>query len=297
MMNIIDTHVHVWDLDNYRLPWLDGEGPTLKRSYSVEDYKSLCDESHGYHVEQAVYIEVDMAHDERPRENELACQMVDDPNGIYGAACISGNLDEPGFDEYITKWAGRPQIRGLRQVLHVPSAAPGTCLGEGFLANVRRMGELGLVFEGCARCPELGDLVTVAKECPDTTIVLNHMGIVDADIMGAANPTEDERAYQETWKRNMAELGQLDNVVCKVSGLNPMKPWSTDTLACAVDVALDAFDADKVMFASNFPVLHVAMTLDQWICAMLEMTESMDAADREALFAENARRVYRMGTR
>ena len=31
MMNIIDTHVHVWDLDNYRLPWLDGEGPTLKR--------------------------------------------------------------------------------------------------------------------------------------------------------------------------------------------------------------------------------------------------------------------------
>lgn len=297
MMNIIDTHVHVWDLDHYRLPWLDGEGPTLKRTWTVDDYANCLDESHGYHVEQAVYIEVDMAHDERPRENELACQMVADPNCVYGAACISGNLDEPGFDEYITKWAAHPEIRGLRQVLHVPSAAPGTCLGEEFLANVRRMGELGLVFEGCVRCPELGDLVTVAKECPDTTIVLNHMGIVDADIMGAANPTADELAYQETWKRNMAELGQLDNVVCKVSGLNPMKPWSTDTLARAVDVALDSFDADKVMFASNFPVLHVAMTLDQWICAMLEMTESLSSEDREALFAENARRVYRMGTR
>lgn len=86
MMNIIDTHVHVWDLDNYRLPWLDGEGPTLKRTWSVSDYAACQDESHGYHVEQAVYIEVDMAHDERERENELACKMVSDPSCIYGAA-------------------------------------------------------------------------------------------------------------------------------------------------------------------------------------------------------------------
>lgn len=292
MMNIIDTHVHVWDLDNYRLPWLDGEGPVLKRTWTTDDYAACLDESHGYHVEQAVYIEVDMAHDERERENELACKMVADPSCVYGAACISGNLDEPGFDEYITKWAACPEIRGLRQVLHVPSAAPGTCLEPGFLANVRRLGELGLVFEGCVRCPELGDLVTVAKECSDTTIVLNHMGIVDADIMGAANPTEDERAYQEAWKRNMAQIGQLPNVVCKVSGLNPMKEWSTESLSRAVDVALDAFDADKVMFASNFPVLHVDMTLDEWICAMLEMTEGLPATDREALFSGNAKRVY-----
>lgn len=292
MMNIVDTHVHVWDLDNYRLPWLDGEGPVLKRTWTPSDYAARLDESHGYHVEQAVYIEVDMAHDERERENELACKMVSDPSCVYGAACISGNLDEPGFDEYITKWAARPEIRGLRQVLHVPSAAPGTCLAPGFLANVRRLGELGLVFEGCVRCPELGDLVTVAKECPDTTIVLNHMGIVDADIMGATNPTEDERAYQDAWKRNMAQIGQLPNVVCKVSGLNPMKEWSCESLSRAVDVALDAFDADKVMFASNFPVLHVAMTLDEWICAMLEMTEGLPASDREALFSDNAKRVY-----
>ena len=46
------------------------------------------------------------------------------------------------------------------------------------------------------------------------------------------------------------------------------------------------------MFASNFPVLHVAMTLGEWICAMLEMTEGLPASDREALFSDNAKRVY-----
>lgn len=34
------------------------------------------------------------------------------------------------------------------------------------------------------------------------------------------------------------------------------------------------------------------MTFDEWMCAMLKITEGLDAADREALFAENARRVY-----
>ena len=71
-----------------------------------------------------------------------------------------------------------------------------------------------------------------------------------------------------------------------------MKPWTTESLARSVDVALDAFDADKVVFASNYPVLNIAMTFDEWMCAMLKITEGLDAADREALFAENARRVY-----
>lgn len=38
MMNVIDTHVHVWDLDHYRLPWLDEEGPVLKRTWAPSDY-------------------------------------------------------------------------------------------------------------------------------------------------------------------------------------------------------------------------------------------------------------------
>lgn len=294
MLNIIDTHVHVWDLDRYRLPWLDGEGPVLARTHMPADYAAEVARGaeHGYRVEQAVYIEVDMAPSERPRENELACRMVDDPGCLFAGACISGDLTSAGFAAYIKPWAQKPQIKGVRQVLHVPSAAPGTCLAPQFLANVRHLGELGLVFEGCVRCPELADLVTVARECPQTTIVLDHMGIVDADVAAKTHPTPEEAAYRETWVKNMRALGSLPNVVCKVSGLNPAGAWDVMSLRRAVDVALDAFDADKLVFASNYPVLHVAMDADEWICAMMQITADLPAADRAALFAENARRVY-----
>ncbi|WP_200781439.1 amidohydrolase family protein [Olsenella phocaeensis] len=294
MIDIIDTHVHVWDLGRYRLPWLDGEGPVLRRTWTVMDYLRESGRGEDYRLEQAVYIEVDMARYERERECELACGLVDDDSTPFGGACISGDLSSPEFESYIRLWSKRPQVKGVRQVLHVPSADPGTCLTDRFVKNVRLLGELGLVFEGCVRCAELADLATLARECPDTTIVLNHMGIVDADIMAHTRPTADEAAYQNIWKKNMAELGKLPNVVCKVSGLNPMEAWSSDSLARSVDVALDAFDSKMVMYASNFPVLNVALSFDEWTRAVLEMTSTLDGEDRKALFSKNAKRVYRL---
>lgn len=291
-MRIVDTHVHVWDLEHYRLPWLDTEGPVLARDWSPADYVAEQREGRGYHIDKAVYIEVDMAADERPRENELAVRLVDDPATPFAGACVSGDLTDPAFGDYIRPWAERDQVKGVRQVLHVPSAKPGTCLTDTFLGNVRLLGELGLVFEGCVRNPELADLVAVADACPDTTIVVDHMGIVDADVAGLEKPQGGDADYLDAWKRAMGELGRRPNAVCKVSGLNPAKPWDHFTLGRAVQVAFDSFAADKVMFASNFPVLNVAMSLDDWIRAMLDVTKDMDPVVREAFFAGNAERVY-----
>lgn len=292
-MRIVDTHVHVWDLEHYRLPWLDGEGPVLNRTWTPTDYMNeQHGDEHGYRIDKAVYIEVDMAHAERPRENQLAIGLVDDQSTPFAGACISGDLTDPGFGDYIRAWAEHDEIKGVRQVLHVSSAEPGTCLGETFLDNVRLLGKLGLVFEGCVRNPELHDLVTVSEQCPDTTVVIDHMGIVDADVAGIEHPSGTDADYLDAWKRSMANLGSLDNVVCKVSGLNPTRPWDHRTLGRAVKVAFDSFASDKVMFASNFPVLNVAMSLDDWISAALDITSGLDEAAREAFFAGNAERVY-----
>ena len=81
---------------------------------------------------------------------------------MFAGACISGYLNEEGFKEYIDKYASE-YVKGVRQVLHVPEALPGTCLGQLFVENVRYLGKKGLVFEGCVRNAELGDLYETAK--------------------------------------------------------------------------------------------------------------------------------------
>ena len=132
----------------------------------------------------------------------------------------------------------------------------------------------------------------MAKACPETTVVLNHMGIVNPDIIAKENPDKKEQEYKENWKKNMEKLASLSNVVCKISGLNPAGEWSEDTLRPAVDMALDCFGEDRVMFGGNYPVCNVATCLEPWIQALLNITEPRGIEFQNKLFYENAKRIY-----
>ncbi|MFR2170146.1 MAG: hypothetical protein ACLS54_05525 [Anaerostipes hadrus] len=68
------------------------------------------------------------------------------------------------------------------------------------------------MFEGCATGNGNWEIyMRLAKQCPDTTIVLDHMGIVDPDIISKKDPTIQEQAYKEKWKHylNQMEICQM----------------------------------------------------------------------------------------
>src|SRR5207248_112599 len=53
---IVDTHVHLWDLTRFRLPWIRKESP-LARSYVIKDFLAATE---GLNVAKGVYMEVDV---------------------------------------------------------------------------------------------------------------------------------------------------------------------------------------------------------------------------------------------
>ena len=50
-MKIIDTHLQIWNLKELSLPWLDGEGEVLNRTYTLQDYKGALSQDGSYEVE------------------------------------------------------------------------------------------------------------------------------------------------------------------------------------------------------------------------------------------------------
>ena len=58
--------------------------------------------------------------------------------------------------------------------------------------------------------------------------------------------------------------------------------------------ALDAFGADRCMFASNFPVDGLHGTLDQLWSTYAALSADLDDAARDQFFAGTAERVYRI---
>ncbi|MCB0084570.1 MAG: amidohydrolase family protein [Caldilineaceae bacterium] len=239
MLPIIDTHQHLWDLSKFHLPWTAGAG-VLERSYLQSDYAEA---TAGLNVVKAVYMEVDVDPTQQVAEAEYIidqCQRDDTPTV---GAVISGRPVEESFPAYITRFADKPAIKGVRQVLHVPATPAGYCLQPTFVRHIQLLGELGLSFDLCMRPAELGDAVKLVDHCPDTRFIVDHCGNADPNIV--ANPDDLPRDpadpfshTRQQWMDDMAALADRPNVICKISGIVARATpgdWSTATLAPTVN--------------------------------------------------------------
>jgi L-fuconolactonase len=280
MLPIVDTHQHLWDLTKFRLPWLK-EGDVFNKSHVMSDYLKA---TAGLNVVKTVYMEVDVAPEQQMEEAEYViglCQRADTP---MVAAVISGRPASDAFAKYIGQFKDSAVIKGVRQVLHGESTPPGFCLDEKFIKGVRLLGELGKSFDLCMRSKELLDAAKLVDACPNTRFILDHCGNADVQVKDRAQ-----------WTKDIAEVANRKNVVCKVSGIvasaEPGK-WKADDLAPIVNHVMEVFGPDRVMFGGDWPVCTKAATYKQWVEAIKSIVAERNVEEQKKLFADNAVRFY-----
>src|SRR5688572_7385842 len=123
---IVDCHQHLWDLTKFRLPWI-AKGSPLDRNYVQADYAKAAE---GLNIAQAVYMEVDVAADQKQAEADYLAEMCASGKTVTKAAVVGGSLSSDQFAAYAKGLAKMPAIKGVRQVLH--SLPRGACLSPAF---------------------------------------------------------------------------------------------------------------------------------------------------------------------
>ena len=299
---IIDCHQHLWDLEKFKLPWIE-PGTLLGRSYVTKDYLAAID---GTGIKHAVYMEVDVDPAQQTAEAEHLIEICKSGNALPAgrmtvptiAAVISGRPASDTFKDYITPLAKSDYIKGLRQVLHGGSTPAGYCLQKPFVRGIQVLGELGLSFDLCMRPKELPDGAKLADQCPGTRFIVDHCG--NADVKAFFKPS-DKRLEgvkpdhdAEAWKRDIDALAAKKNVICKISGIIARVPkeWSAEDLAPVVNHCLDSFGPDRVIFGSDWPVCLLGAPLKAWVEALRQIIASRPAAEQRKLLSQNATAFY-----
>jgi predicted TIM-barrel fold metal-dependent hydrolase len=282
MLQVVDSHQHLWDLKKFRLPWTAGS-PSLARDYLMNDYLAA---TAGIPIVKSVYLEVDVEAAQQQAEADWISAQCQRGEGPLAAAVIAGRPAAENFRQYITPFKGHPHVRGLRQVLHGEATPPGYCLQKPFIAGIQLLGELGLSFDICVRAAELPDAAKLIDACPGTFFVLDHCG--NADV---------KQSDRSAWRRDMAAVAERKNVVVKVSGIVASAPkgqWATEDLAPIVNHTLDVFGPDRCMFGGDWPVCTLGASYKQWFDALREIVANRPADQQRRLFHDNAIRHYRL---
>ncbi len=298
MLDIIDTHQHLWNLDRLNLPWVN-RVPELNRSYKFTDYLKEAEISG---VTRTVYMEVDAHPVDKQKEIDditLHCQENSD---LMLGMVVSADPGKPGFTEFLGANSGNPFIKGVRQVLHNPELASKYCLTPEFVQGIRALGKRDLLFDICIRPAELHDAVELCRQVPETTFVLDHCGNADPYVVNGhrkIGSSSSDTTYvhsKESWQKGIFKLGELENVYCKISGIvaRAETDWNAQTLAPTVNTCLEAFGEDRVVFGGDWPVCTLGASLSQWIAALKEIVSTRPTVFQEKMFSINAERLYQL---
>lgn len=289
---IVDTHQHLWDLKQFQPPWLKDAPQVLSQSHVSDDYREA---TRGLSVVKAIYMEIDVAPADQTAEARHVISLARRKDTVTVAAVISGRPNSPQFADYLAQFREAPEIKGVRQVLHVPSAPRGLCLQPQFVRSVKLLGAQQKNFDLCMRPTELQDAAKLADLCPETTLVLDHCGNADPKAF-QANPSEKPWHAADPWKREIEALAKRKNVVCKISGIVARAPqgWDAELLAPIVNHCLDSFGPERVVFGGDWPVCKLGATFRQWVAALREIIAPRPLAEQRKLLHDNALRVYRL---
>jgi L-fuconolactonase len=99
----------------------------------------------------------------------------------------------------------------------------------------------------------------------------------------------------EPWAADFRAAAANPNVWCKLSGMiteAEHAAWSPEDLAPYVEVALDAFGVERLMFGSDWPVCTLAGTYGQVVGALRTVLGSIDPEVEARLFGVSAARFY-----
>lgn len=283
-MNIVDSHVHLWDPQRLDYPWL-ADLPQLNQARLPEQLAAAAPR-----LSAAVVVQADcrpaQALDEVAWISSLALSPVRLPiAGIVAYAPLDQGADVDGFLQRLARY---PRVVGVRR--SVQNDEPGILLQPGYRAGMLAAARAGLTIDICVRPTQLATLLALLTDLqrarPGMRVVIDHLG--KPDIAGG---------QLDPWRQHMTLLAAIPGVFCKLSGLVTEADWACwqePQIVPFIHAALAAFGPERCMFGGDWPVVDLAGGYQRWYDCLRRALAIYTPDQQRAVWHGAANHFYRL---
>ena len=273
----IDSHHHFWKYDPVEYSWMNEDMGILKSDHLPTDLKKEIDAAG---IDGVVSIQASQSMKETDDLLRFAAEE-DFVKGVVGWFPLAD--DRVG--ESFAKYAENHWLKGVR---HVVQDEPDDhfILGEDFNRGITLLKEFDLVYDILIYERQLAPSIEFVDRHPELVFVLDHV----------AKPRIRDGAM-EPWADLMRQMAERPNVSCKLSGMATEADWANWTesqLIPYLDVALEAFGPDRLMFGSDWPVARLAVEYGPWVKLMTTYLSKLSLSEQAAIWGENAIQAYKL---
>jgi len=274
---IIDSHQHFWQYHPVRDAWITDDMKVIQRDFLPADLQPVLQQNG---VDGCVAVQADQSETETQFLLDLAAAH---PfiRGVVGWT----DLRAPDLAGKLERYAQEDKLKGFRHIVQ-GEPDPDFLLREDFCKGIQALAPYDFTYDILIYPIQLPAAEKFVQRFPSQRLVIDHM----------AKPYCRTGDIAE-WERSMRAIAKSPNVYCKISGLVTEADWlrwQPADFAPYLDVVLEAFGPQRLMFGSDWPVCLVAAEYAQVKRIVTDHISCLGAAEQAAIMGGNAAAFYKL---
>ncbi len=274
---VIDSHQHFWIYEAEKHAWIDDDMKVIRKNFLPEDLKTIYQENG---IGGCVAVQADQTLAETDFLLDLA-QKNDFIKGIVGWV----DLRASNIETVLEKYSHFQKLKGFRHVVQ-GEADHNFMLRPDFLNGIAALEKYNFTYDILIFPHQLGAALELVKRFPKQKLIIDHI----------AKPYIKDGFY-DGWATLMKAISEYPNVYCKLSGMTTeadYNNWTAEQIEPYMQLVLDAFGANRILFGSDWPVCLVAGNYTKTKELVTNFIAKLSTKDQAAIMGANAMQFYNL---
>ena len=280
---IVDTHVHIWNLDRAKYPWLEGDASILNRNYDLEQIGT---ERLDAGITSGVLVQASG----NLEDTELMLEAADKTSWINGVVAwlplMNVKVTQQLLEERFLK---EKYFKGVRHQIHDEQDAK-WMLQPSVIESLQLLALHDIPYDVVAVLPaHIETALKVAEQVPGLRMVFDHL----------SQPPIATKEKFGLWGQLMKTAAQHKNFYAKISGLGTASGHFNGRTASDikpyVEFTLLHFGVDRCFCGGDWPVSLLSDNYaGTWKTNKDIVQELVAEPDQHKVFYSNAREFYNL---
>ena len=284
MMRIIDTHVHIWDIEKARYPWLQSDTSILNRTWRIEEIQN---ERKQASITAGVLIQASG----NLEDTQLMLETARKTDWILGVVAWLPLMERLVTERLLGEWfLEEKYFKGVRHQIH-DEKGPKWLLQTGVIESLKILSSHDIPYDIVGIKPDhIETALKVAEKVPALRMVFDHLNC----------PPISTKEKFGRWGDLMKIAAQHKNLYAKISGLGTasgnFEGRAPDDIKPYVEFCLKHFGIDRCFCGGDWPVSLLANNYVQtWQITRDILDSLLNETEREKVYFSNANKFYNLG--
>ena len=283
MQKIIDTHIHVWDLQRAQYQWLKNDTSILKQTWHIGQ---LAEAKTAAGITSGILVQASG----NKEDTELMLETAHKTAWIEGVVCWLPLADTEKTQELLDKkYLSEKYIKGVRHQIHDEPDAK-WLLQPSVISSLKVLAQKNIPYDVVAVLPQhIETALEVAHKIPELKMVFDHL----------SQPPIKTKERFGVWGDLMKAASEHKNFYAKISGLGTtsgnFENWNAEEVKPYIAFALEHFGTDRCFCGGDWPVALLAGSYTKvWNVYTSVVNSLVNKKDSENIFYNNAQQFYNL---